>query len=192
MSPFRIVEEAASCHTLQEYGTAPVAFETRSRYRVDDVGEGDWALAQEVERFPWTTDYDAVKGNRPFDWVDRFDTGQWCVLSMYEGDQRLGGAVMAHDITGLLTLENRGELAVAWDIRVLPERRGDGIGSLLFPQLLVWTQSQGCSVLKMETQNINVPASEFCRKMGCRLGRVSRGAYPDLSEEIELDWYRTI
>ena len=149
-------------------------------------------LTEEIERPPWTKDYDAEPGNRPVDWVERFDTGKWSVVSVFEEAHRLGGAVMAHDTAGVLTLENRADLAMVWDIRVLPERRRDGIGSLLFPHLLAWAQARGCAVLKIETQNINVPACKFYKKMGCRLGQVKRDADPDFPGEIELDWYRTI
>ncbi len=54
------------------------------------------------------------------------------------------------------------------------------------------SRSRGCHTLKVETQNINVPACRFYQRMGCTLGTVNRFAYPDLPDEIQLIWFKNL
>jgi len=42
--------------------------------------------------------------------------------------------------------------------------------------------------LKVETQNINVPACRFYEKQGCHLSSINRNAYKAFPEEVELIW----
>jgi hypothetical protein len=55
-----------------------------------------------------------------------------------------------------------------------------------------WARSRGCVELKVETQNINVPACLFYAGQGCQLRTVNRGAYPDLPHEIQLLWHKDL
>ena len=89
-------------------------------------------------------------------------------------------------------LVGRKDLAVLWDIRVHPDRRRSGIGTQLFKHAVKWAQSRGCTQLKIETQNINVPACEFYVKQGCHLGEINRYGYAghqDVQHEVMLIWY---
>jgi len=43
-------------------------------------------------------------------------------------------------------------------------------------------------MLKVESQNINVPACRFYDAQGCELRAVQHGAYPDLPDEVQLLW----
>jgi GNAT superfamily N-acetyltransferase len=89
-------------------------------------------------------------------------------------------------------LENRSDLAVLWDLRVQPEQRRKGIGRRLFQQAAEWARVQGCTQLKIETQNVNVPACRFYARQGCHLGAVLRYGYsgcPDVAHETMLLWY---
>jgi ribosomal protein S18 acetylase RimI-like enzyme len=83
-------------------------------------------------------------------------------------------------------------LATLWDIRVVPNRRGDGIGTGLFRAAEGWSRARGALWLKAETQNINVPACRFYARLGCVLGSVDRFAYPNLPDEAQLVWYTTL
>jgi len=89
-------------------------------------------------------------------------------------------------------LEGSTNLAVLWDIRVHPEYRRKGIGSLLFPRIVSWAIARQCTVLKIETQNINVPACKYYARMGCQLRAIHPDAYPDLPEEVQFLWYRRL
>ena len=55
-----------------------------------------------------------------------------------------------------------------------------------------WAAARGCRELKVETQNINVPAGRFYARMGCTLRRVDRLAYKILPDEIQLLWYKNL
>jgi hypothetical protein len=46
--------------------------------------------------------------------------------------------------------------------------------------------------MKIETQNINVPACRFYAKHGFILGAVNRFAYPELPDEVELIWCKEL
>jgi GNAT superfamily N-acetyltransferase len=87
-------------------------------------------------------------------------------------------------------LESRKDLAVLWDIRVCPEYRGAGIP--LFRYAAEWSRKRGCTQLKIETQNVNVPACRFYQRMGAYLGEIHRFGYagiPSVSHEVMLNWY---
>ena len=93
-----------------------------------------------------------------------------------------------HDSPELDFLEGRDDLAALWDIRVAPEWRGQGVGSMFFEHVVRYARSAGCAELKIETQDINVNACNFYAKHGCRLVKVVPGAYPDWPNEVEFNW----
>jgi GNAT superfamily N-acetyltransferase len=84
------------------------------------------------------------------------------------------------------------DISVLWDIRVAPDARGRGVGSALFERVEAWALAQGCRQLKVETQNINVPACGFYARHGCELRAIHHAAYPELQEEIQLLWYKDL
>ncbi|MFZ4395340.1 MAG: GNAT family N-acetyltransferase [Kiritimatiellia bacterium] len=49
-----------------------------------------------------------------------------------------------------------------------------------------------CRRLKVETQNINVPACRFYTKHGFTLGAINRYAYTEFPDEIELIWCKEL
>ena len=77
-----------------------------------------------------------------------------------------------------------------WDLRVHPDARRQKAGSALFAAAAAWAQSKGCSELKVETQNTNVPACRFYAEQKCVLRQVNRNAYPSLPSEIQSLWYK--
>ena len=114
------------------------------------------------------------------------DIGHWGVFSAFDGRARVGGAVVAWKTPGAHMLEGRDDLAVLWDIRVHAEYRRQGVGSRLFRRAVDWAREKGCVSLKIETQNINVPACRFYASQGCKLGAIYPRAYPELPEEVQL------
>jgi len=93
---------------------------------------------------------------------------------------------------GVDLLAGRDDVAVLWDVRVAPAQRGAGVGSALFRAAESWAGAHGCGKLKIETQNINIVACRFYRKMGCTLGRIDRFAYPELPDEVQLLWWKAL
>ena len=89
-------------------------------------------------------------------------------------------------------LENRTDLTVLWDIRIHPDYRRQGIGQALFRAAETWARSRGCRQLKVESQNVNLPACRFYAKQGCVLGAIDRFAYADLPDEVQLLWYKDL
>jgi len=183
---WNVVEESAS--VLADYARLPIAFRVERRFEVVPVDAGLGGLVfreVEVER-PYVKDYDAQEGGGFAGW----DLTNWRVLSVYDGGERVGGAVLAYDTAGVDMLEGRTDLTVLWDIRVAPAYRRQGLGAVLFRAAEAWARERGCRRLKVETQNVNVPACRFYAKQGCVLGAVNRFAYPDFPDEVQLLWYK--
>ncbi|MEO9180560.1 MAG: GNAT family N-acetyltransferase, partial [Acidimicrobiales bacterium] len=105
--------------------------------------------------------------------------------------ERVGGAVIAFKTPAIHMLEGA-EMAELWDLRVLPTERSRGVGSALFTAAEAWCRQRGCRELKVETQNINVPACQFYAHMGCTLGAIDLHAYSELGEEVQLDWFKNL
>jgi GNAT superfamily N-acetyltransferase len=187
-----VVEEPAGA--LAEYGRVPIAFEVR---RVLDLsapenGLGGLVLAERAVDPPYVKDYDAIAGEGPARWAERFDLSRWGFFAAFDGDRRVGGAAVAFDTPGVEMLEGRRDLAVLWDLRVAPHARGRGVGAALVRAAEAWAAARGCRRMKVETQNVNVPACRFYARQGFVLGAIHRFAYPDLPGEAQLLWYRDL
>ena len=73
-----------------------------------------------------------------------------------------------------------------------PDYRRSGIGTKLFTEAAKWSKGKDCRQLKIETQNVNVPACKFYARQGCHLGEINRYAYvddPSVAPETMLIWY---
>ncbi len=172
---------------LGEYAKVSIAFKVESRYVAVPVRGVDesWRLIKERIDPPWIKDYDG--GEPPTRWL-RWDTSNWRLISAFSGDERVGGAIVVHDSPELDFLEGRNDLAALWDLRVAPEWRGQGVGSMLFEHVVGYAKRVECVELKIETQDINVNACDFYAKQGCRLVNVIPNAYPGWPDEVEFDW----
>ena len=188
----KVVEETVEA--LKDYSRVSIAFQVETRFRVDEIdnGLGGFRLVEENVHPPYVKDYDCEKGEGPTRWRNRWNIDHWGVLSAFYENQRVGGAVVAYDTKNVFMLEARKDLAVLWDIRVHPNFRGKGIGAQLFKRAVSWAKSRNCCDLKIETQNINVPACRFYAKRGCKLGAINRYAYPNHINEVELIWRMSI
>lgn len=179
---------------LGEHAQISIAFEVSRRLAVSlrSEGLGGILLDEHPVDPPYTKDYDAAQGEGPTRWPQRFDTSQWGLIAAHDIERRVGGAVIAFGGAGVSLLDGRTDLAVLWDLRVVPERRTGGIGSLLFRAVEDWARERRCRQVKVETQNINVPACRFYARMGCTLGAVNRFAYPDHPQETQLLWFKDL
>ncbi len=188
----RIIEEAVD--VLADYSQVPIAFQVETRLRAEpiDKGLGGIQLREEQVEPSYLKDYDAQPGEGPTRWTKRWDVSHWGVLSAFDHDARVGGAVIAYDTEGVDMLEGSKEIAALWDIRVKPEYRGRGVGTRLFQRAVDWAKGKGCSLFKIETQNINVSACRFYLRQGCELGAINRYAYRELPQEVQLIWYKPI
>jgi ribosomal protein S18 acetylase RimI-like enzyme len=181
-----------SSSDLARYAAIPIAFEVRAIFdvRLPDNGLGGIQLI-ETAVTPHIKDYDELE--TPLSWPEEFDVSRWgFFLAVDNGGQALGGAAVAWNTNGVNMLEGRIDLSVLWDIRIHPEARGQGLGKKLFAHAADWSRQRGCARMKIETQNINVPACRFYAAQGCQLGDIRRFAYldePSVAHEVQLNWY---
>lgn len=179
---------------LGEYARVPISFQVRSVLDVStrNGGLGGLDLVERPQSPAFEKDYDSVSGNHPTEWSKRFDLCNWGLLSAWSHGERVGGAAIAFRTPGLAMLEDRHDLAVLWDLRVAPRVRQCGVGRSLFAEASGWAIARGCRWLKVETQNVNVPACRFYASQGCVLGAIHRFAYPEFPDEIQLLWYKEL
>jgi ribosomal protein S18 acetylase RimI-like enzyme len=179
---------------LEEQGELSIAFVV-DRMLVPTLVEGGLGGVTFAEH-PVTPsvvkDYDVLDGEGPLRWRRSFDVSRWGFLSAWEGDDRVGGAVIAFDTPDVHLLDGRRDVAALWDLRVHPDRRSSGVGTLLWRGFEDWARARGCRDVKVETQNNNVTACRFYVRMGCSLGALHRFRYPDLPDEIQLLWYKSL
>lgn len=175
---------------LQAYQTISIAFMVESIYRLPSFDPtGETAVWQETAVSPTLKDYDSAE---PIAWDSRWDLSNWGLFGAYVDDTLVGCTAVAFNTPDVNMLEGRSDLAVLWDIRVSPDYRGRGIGRRLFETAVSWSRAQNAVGLKIETQNINVPACNFYQRQGCILKEINPNAYPDLPNEIQLIWYLKI
>ena len=185
-----IVEEPLT--RLADHGQVPIAYEVRSLLRPEPEanGLGGIKLVEEPVEPPYVKDYDSTSEEGPARWLRRWhwDTSNWGLLAAYDGQRRVGGAVMARRTSNVSMLEGRDDLAVLWDLRVHPEHRRAGVGRSLFSKAVDWARGHDCVELKIETQNVNVPACRFYAAQGCYLSAIVSHAYAELPDETMLIW----
>jgi GNAT superfamily N-acetyltransferase len=183
-----------SAAALAEYARVPIAFEVAEIFEVAAREDGldEFVLTKRRLDAPYIKDYDAFEEESPAHWAERFDVSNWVFLAAHSAGRRVGGAALVFDTPAVEMLEGRRDLAVLWDIRVAPEARGRGVGAALFRAAERCAVARGCRELKVETQNINVPACEFYARHGCELRASNRFAYPELPGEIQLLWHKQL
>ena len=172
----------------------PISFRVEEIFQVGprDPATGAFALTAQPVATPFRKNYDGLRGESPRDWAKHFDLTHWGFLQARAGGTRVGGTVIAFNTPGVDLLEGRSDLVLLWNIRVAPPARRHGIGTALFRAAEAWAVARGCRELKVETQNINVPAGRFYARMGCTLRTIDRQAYKILPDEIQLLWYKTL
>jgi GNAT superfamily N-acetyltransferase len=171
---------------LAEYARIPIAFRVE---RVLDIISPE-SLRERVIAAPYEKDYDVL--DPPVQWPTRFDVRNWALFFALSDGRPVGGAIVARDTPDLRLLEGRTDLAVLWDIRVHSDVRHRGVGSTLLRGVETWAVSKGCCELKIETQDINVPACRFYARHGCLLRAINRHAYPEFPHEVQLFWYKDL
>lgn len=176
---------------LADYAAVPIAFEVKSALSALKDTERPFDLTESSVDPPYVKDYDAI-GDRPLDWTARFDTSQWVLFLARSDGRYLGGATLALGTPGLHMLEDRSDLAVLWDIRVTPTSRGRGVGRALIGAVETLARTRGYGELKVETQNVNVPACRFYAAVGFQLRVVRENAYPECPGEAQLLWYKAL
>lgn len=187
---FRIAEFGSEL--LARYGEVPIAFRVETILCVEDIGGGlgGLGLVEAPPAKPYVKDYDGLEPGGPANWARRFDVSNWGLFQAADAGRAVGGAVVAFRCPQVHMLAGRNDLALLWDLRVHPSRRGEGIGTALLDHAADWARARGCTQLKIETQNVNVPACRFYAARGCCLAAIDRHAYADprVAHETMLIW----
>lgn len=192
MTDVKIIEEPISI--LPEYGRIPISFEVQSILDIQLIDGGFQGFRFSEKRIEpsWIKDYDAYEDQGPERWARRWDISSWAVISAFMDGNRIGGCVIAFDTPGVDKLEGRNDIAALWDLRVEPKCRRQGLGGHLVEAAIAWARQHRCTMLKIETQNINVPACRLYAKHGFVLGAMNRYAYRELPDESELIWCKEL
>jgi ribosomal protein S18 acetylase RimI-like enzyme len=90
-------------------------------------------------------------------------------LGAYEGDELVGIAIAEKQAW------NR--TLWVWEFHIDQNNRGRGLGRQLMDQLAEVGKKIGCRVMVCETQNTNVPAIRFYRKVGFEVGAIDLSYY---------------
>jgi len=175
--------------SLADYGTVPISFTTMSVLRIEWQCSGlqGIRITEAPIDPPLSKDFD--DGEPVSRWLQIGDISHWGFFGAYDVGRQVGGAVVAHRTPAVRMLEGRTDLGVLWDIRVAPSHRGQGIGSRLLQAAAQFAWDQGCTWLKVETQNTNPAACRFYAKHGFTLGGIRERAYPEFPDEAQLLWY---
>jgi RimJ/RimL family protein N-acetyltransferase/GNAT superfamily N-acetyltransferase len=175
--PVEVVEESITA--LPDYASVPIAFEVRELFDARDLAGSAAKRVMTVRALqpPVVKDYDAIALNGPRDWPWRFDLKRWNFFSAQADGERVGGAAVEFETS---------TLAVLWDIRVAPLARHQGVGAALLRAVEAAGAREGVSWLRVETQNVNLPAYRFYLKHGFTLTDVKPDAYPELPDEMQL------
>jgi GNAT superfamily N-acetyltransferase len=187
-----IIREIAAAQ-FPLYNAIPNWFRVESVLRVEvvDGGLGGFRMIEEPVTEPFVKGYG--DDDRPTCWAAEFDLSGWGIFLAADGDRPVGGAAVAVDAPVYpMDRFQRKDLAVLWDIRVHPDHRKCGIGSLLFDHAADWARRNGWGQLGLETSSVNVPACRFYARMGCELGAIHRYGYagvPEVAHEAMLLWY---
>jgi len=178
--------------SLSRYAEIPMHFRVESILRVEEAerGFGGLTMSEEMLDEPYVKDYE-VEDEGPTSWPTRFDVSNWGFFLATAGGGSVGGAAVAYRTPEAHMLAGREDLAVLWDIRVHPDWRGKGLGRRLLQRVVDWSRRRDCAQLKIETQNVNVPACRLYAAAGCHLGGIVRHAYTDdaVADEVMLLWW---
>jgi streptothricin acetyltransferase len=181
---------------LRQYTSVPMRLTVESLLEVSDVA-GDWpgfTLHERPVSFPWSKDYASDPEGDPVHFLRRFICAHNTALFLaLDNGRPIGGAAgIRHcfDARYFCMTDGRDDMAVLADIRVTPGEQRGGVGSKLFRSTVEWARAEGMKLLKIETQNTNVPACHFYRRMGAKLGGMQRHAYSgEHEDEAMLLWY---
>ena len=181
--------------SLADYASIPMEFTVNSV--LDVVGRpgfpGGFSLREMPVKAPWVKDYRPATGESRQQELTRFccEHNHAYFLALLD-DRPVGAATgirFCEDAEYYCLLGGSRDTAILHDIRVHPDYARQGVGTLLFGAFRDWAVEQRLGLLKIETQNINVPACRFYANMGAYLGGVQQHAYPEFPDEVQLLWF---
>jgi streptothricin acetyltransferase len=161
--------------TLDEIQRLITGYTSPVRYQVHKT-ESDELTRFTLELITLETPY-----IKPYEAVDEesfqsFQRGvqQGSSLGVYEDEHLIGIA--------LAEIRPWNKSLWVWEFHITPPYQGQGIGRRLMEALFERSRAAGLRCIGLETQNTNVPAIRFYRRMGFRLDGI------DLSLYTNNDW----
>ncbi len=183
-----------TAQNLPSYSGIPIAFTAYSIFDIIPIQNGlaGLSLTERKLDIPFVKNYDMEEAGGPISWPKRFDIRNWAFFLAYENARPIGGATVAWSTLELDMLQGRKDVALIWDLRIALEWRHRGVGRHLFAAAKEWAKSKGCTEMRVETQNINIPACRFYASQGFELFSIDPLAYPNLLNETQLLWRLSI
>ena len=178
--------------SMRAYASIPSSFDVRAVVDVEAMRLGESTVPTRAIGSQWVKSYDAIPGNDPVSWATRYDVRSWIHLAAYVDTSRVGGAIVVTDPASVAELGGGAGGAVLWDLRVAPSSRRRGIGRTLLAAAEDAARFAGCSMLDVETQDINVAACRLYGDNGYVLTAVSPDAYSDAPGETRLLWSKRL
>ena len=182
-----ITYEELKLEDLKLYDTIISKYSTRKKYEIRKINRGLNGFEMkliDVDLYEKTFDGNSSK------WLAYFnDLSNWKIYVAKEGEKLVAGCVVATKTKGCNMLEDRDDLAVLWDIRVLEKYKHQGIGQHLFDMAVDFCKKNKFKQLKIECQNTNPNAVNFYYKQGAVLCAINEYAYKDCLNETQLLWY---
>ncbi len=176
-----------SVNQLDEYDNIPFYYETTKKYNLIKINNGLGEIKMELVN---VSKFHKDFGKRTSRWKELFNLDNWKFFAAYNEDNKMiAGCTVATRTDDCLMLENRNDLAVLWDIRVVDEYKHQGIGQKLFNMAKEFAINNGFKQLKVECQNTNPVAVNFYQKQGMIIREINEHAYPDCPNETQLLFY---
>ncbi|OPZ79459.1 MAG: TDP-fucosamine acetyltransferase [Alphaproteobacteria bacterium ADurb.Bin438] len=173
---------------LDKYDAVEMNFMVKSLYRLKNKGLQGFELKEEKIDTPYIKDY--RKYNNAVDYDKKFDITNWRFFMAFDDLKPVGGATLVMKTKGVYMLDFKENLGALWDIRINNDYKNQGIGSKLFDMVKNCAKSNGLKELKIETQNVNVPACKFYSKQGAKLKGIREQVYQkEEQEEIQFLFY---
>jgi len=177
---------------LPIYADLPISFMVESVFRVDSIGEGLGGIGLVEQKVKPYMKYNEQETDPPERWPGLFGEDRLNVLMAFKGSRPVGGAALILGFQpGISTPFDKEGVVALWDIRVHPDERRSGIGSMILRSSARWARERGCTYMRIETSSVNVPACKFYAKNGCNLVAVHRQGYAStkVSDESMLIWH---
>jgi len=172
------------------YDSVSQNVEVRSEFRADYIDGGLGGVRfTEVPVEPYVKDLSVYE--RAVDYEKQFDISNWRFYMAFDGDRPVGAATVAGKTENLYMLYGKKDACVLWDIRVQDDCKHQGIGRRLMDMAVSGAKEDGYRMMVIESQNNNVTACRFYRKMGAVLSKIDADAYgdePGLENEIQFLW----
>ena len=187
MITYREIDESF----LNEYDRIPMLIHVKSIFSIEKIDNGlGGFLLKETPVKEYIKDLGVYE--LAINYSQSFDISNWAFFMAFDNDIPIGAVTIASKTKDVDMLDGRGDMSVLWDIRVDDRYKQQGVCTELFKNAVEWSKSNGMKQMKIECQNINVPACKFYHKHGAILGKVDEYAYykdAEIKDEIQFIWY---